>query len=73
MNAFVDSPVVEPETTQTPTDDSSADDFVRDDELFEREMLPHLKSLYHFALRLSGNEDDAHDLVQDTYLKAYRF
>jgi RNA polymerase sigma-70 factor (ECF subfamily) len=41
--------------------------------LFEREMVPHLRSLYHFAYRLSNDEDDANDLVQDTYLKAYRF
>jgi RNA polymerase sigma-70 factor (ECF subfamily) len=41
--------------------------------LFEKEMLPHLKSLYHFGYRLTNNEDDANDLVQDTYLKAYRF
>ena len=41
--------------------------------LFEKEMLPHLKSLYHFGYRLTNNEDDAHDLVQDTYLKAFRF
>ncbi len=30
-------------------------------------------ALYNFALRMTGNPDDAHDLVQETYLKAYRF
>jgi len=29
--------------------------------------------LYNFALRTTGNEDDARDLLQETYLKAYRF
>jgi len=29
--------------------------------------------LYNFALRTTGNQDDAHDLLQETYLKAYRF
>lgn len=29
--------------------------------------------LYNFAYRLTFNEDDANDLVQETYLKAYRF
>lgn len=43
------------------------------EKVFEAEMLPHLKPLYHFAFRLTGNEDDANDLVQDTYLKAFRF
>lgn len=42
-------------------------------ELFDREMIPHIKPLYHFGYRLTGNEDDANDLVQDTYLKAFRF
>lgn len=27
---------------------------------------------YTLAFRLTGNEDDAHDVVQDTYLRAYR-
>jgi RNA polymerase sigma-70 factor (ECF subfamily) len=44
-----------------------------DEKLFETEMLPHIKSLYHFAYRLTNNEDDANDLIQDTYLKCYRF
>lgn len=43
------------------------------DQLFEEELMPHIKSLYHFAYRLCNDEDDANDLVQDTYLKAYRF
>lgn len=43
------------------------------DALFESELMPHVQSLYHFAYRLAGDEDDANDLVQDTYLKAYRF
>ena len=41
--------------------------------LFEREMVPHMTMLYNYALRLTGSEDDAKDLLQDTYLKAYRF
>ena len=40
---------------------------------FEREFYPLLPSLYNFALRLTQNEDDANDLVQDTFLKAWRF
>jgi RNA polymerase sigma-70 factor (ECF subfamily) len=40
---------------------------------FEAEALPHLDVLYNFALRTTGNEDDARDLLQETYLKAYRF
>lgn len=43
------------------------------DEIFEKELVPHIKSLYHFAYRLTNDEDDANDLVQDTYLKGYRF
>lgn len=40
---------------------------------FEQEALPHMDILYNFALRTTGNEDDARDLLQETYLKAYRF
>ncbi len=29
--------------------------------------------LYNYAIRMTGNTDDAHDLLQETYLKAYRF
>lgn len=43
------------------------------DEQFLKVFLPLINSLYNFAYRLSLDEDDANDLVQDTYLKAYRF
>jgi RNA polymerase sigma-70 factor (ECF subfamily) len=39
---------------------------------FEAEALACLDSLYGAALRLTGNVADAEDLVQDTYLKAFR-
>jgi RNA polymerase sigma-70 factor (ECF subfamily) len=35
--------------------------------------MPQIDALYTFAYHLTYNEDDANDLVQDTYLKAYRF
>lgn len=43
------------------------------DTQFESEFMPYINSLYNFAFRLALDEDDANDLVQDTYLKAYRF
>jgi RNA polymerase sigma factor (sigma-70 family) len=43
------------------------------DRVFEKEFLPHIDSMYNFAYRITFDEDDAKDLVQETYLKAYRF
>ena len=43
------------------------------DTIFDQEFLPYIDSMYNFAYRLTFDEDDAKDLVQDTYLKAYRF
>lgn len=42
-------------------------------EVFDGEFMPHIDSMYNFAYRLTFDEDDAKDLVQDTYMKAYRF
>ncbi len=42
------------------------------DELFERELLPHIDALTTFAYHLTYSEEDAKDLVQETFLKAYR-
>jgi RNA polymerase sigma-70 factor (ECF subfamily) len=39
---------------------------------FERDVLPLLSSLYGAALRMTRNPADAEDLVQETYLRAYR-
>ena len=41
--------------------------------IFNNEFMPHINSMYNFAYRLTLDQDDSKDLVQDTYLKAYRF
>jgi RNA polymerase sigma-70 factor (ECF subfamily) len=41
-------------------------------ERFERQVLPLLPNLYSAALRMTRNPADAEDLVQETYLRAYR-
>ncbi len=40
---------------------------------FEAEALSYVDSLYRTAMRLTRNPADAEDLVQETYLKAFRF
>jgi len=40
---------------------------------FEALALPYLDQLYSAALRLTKNEKDAEDLVQDAFMRAYRF
>ena len=52
--------------------ETSYSDTERND-IFNREFMPHINSMYNFAFRLTMDEDDANDLVQDTYLKAFRF
>ena len=39
---------------------------------FEQEALPWIDDVYRFALSLTRDESDADDVVQDTYLRAYR-
>lgn len=41
--------------------------------IFEEEFYPNADALYNFAFNLTYSEADANDLVQETYLKAYRF
>jgi RNA polymerase sigma-70 factor (ECF subfamily) len=57
------APVPEPSTS---TDDAELR------ERFERDVLPLLPNLYAAALRMTRNPTDAEDLVQDTYLRAFR-
>ncbi|MDH5527053.1 MAG: sigma-70 family RNA polymerase sigma factor [Nitrospirota bacterium] len=40
---------------------------------FETEALIHLDALYRTALRLTGRREEAEEVVQDTFLKAFRF
>ena len=38
---------------------------------FERDAMPYLNQLYGAALRLTRNQQDAEDLVQETFAKAF--
>ena len=39
---------------------------------FEAEALPWVDDVHRFALSLTRDEADADDVVQDTYLRAYK-
>ena len=40
---------------------------------FEQTVIPHLNAAYNLARWLAGNSEDAQDLVQEAYLRAFRF
>lgn len=42
-------------------------------EFFQREFMPHIEALKTFAFHLTYNDADADDLVQETYMKAFKF
>lgn len=42
-------------------------------DIFEKELFPHMDAVKTFAFHLCYNEEDANDLVQETYIKAIRF
>jgi len=44
----------------------------KDDLSFEREALPWLDDVFRFALSMTRNQADADDVVQETFLRAYR-
>jgi len=41
--------------------------------VFEEVILPHLNAAYNLARWLTRNEQDAQDVVQESYLRAFRF
>ena len=42
-------------------------------EEFEKEAMPYVNSMYAVALRFTGNDKEAEDLVQDALLRGFRF
>jgi RNA polymerase sigma-70 factor (ECF subfamily) len=42
-------------------------------ELFEQTMMPHLNAAHNLARWLTRNQHDAEDVVQEAYLRAFRF
>ena len=42
-------------------------------DIFDNEFMPHIEALKTFAYHLAYDEEAANDLVQETYLKAFRF
>jgi RNA polymerase sigma-70 factor (ECF subfamily) len=60
----------EPKLTAAPVSEVTENQITED---FEAGVLAQLDSLYRTALRLTHNQQEAEDLVQETMLKAFRF
>ena len=73
------------DTDQNDEDSGDGDEEISDEEVlseeqlaqkrkdFETEAMPYINLLHNYAYRMTGNQLDADDLVQETYLRAFRF
>ena len=67
-----DAGLPDPASTARGSAEAEAPDAGAPDFDFETEALSHLDSLYGGALRMTRNPHDAEDLVQETFVKAFR-
>jgi RNA polymerase sigma-70 factor (ECF subfamily) len=42
-------------------------------DLFNKDMIPYMDLMYGYAMYLTGDREEANDLLQETFLKAFRF
>ena len=54
-------------------EESAINNSEKEQRIFNEELFPHLEALKTFAFHLTYNDQDAEDLVQETYLKAHKF
>ncbi|GCE46525.1 RNA polymerase sigma-70 factor (ECF subfamily) [Thermosporothrix hazakensis] len=77
FSSFEDAPVPSPTTeTEQPSKETSVNQEEPNQEPsedFVAGVLAQLDSLYRTALRMTNNQQEAEDLVQETMLKAFRF
>ncbi len=75
-NLLTDDYVIEQEKEE---EDEELDGYISEEEQaklkeeFIKEALPHINLLSNYAYKMTGDELDADDLLQETYLRAYRF
>ena len=68
-----DSEYLEEELIDVEEDIVGQEELEKRKEDFEKEAMPHINLLQNYAYRMVGNRLDADDLVQETYLRAFRF
>ncbi len=68
-----DSEYLEEELIDVEEDIASQEELEKRKEDFEKEAMPHINLLQNYAYRMVGNRLDADDLIQETYLRAFRF
>ena len=82
----VKEPLIEKDIIDKDEDDLLEDEFneeeegfLSDEEVkqmseeFKKEALPHINLLHNYAYKMTTNQLDADDLLQETYLRAFRF
>jgi RNA polymerase sigma-70 factor (ECF subfamily) len=64
------------EAVCTQSDQNSQSTAVEEDDKlarFEQSIMPHMNAAYNLARWLAGNDADAQDVVQEAYLRAFKF